>query len=162
MTFRRNSGGGIIFLSFVTALTLTITPLPELARMLRPELVAMVLIYWCMALPERMGVGIAWCAGIMLDVAQGALLGQHALALVLVAWVTLQLHKRFRVFPMWQQAMSVLLLVILSQMVVLWVKGTMDRSPQTWWYWLPSLTSMLLWPFLFVLMRNIRRKFKVA
>ena len=162
MTFVRRSGGLIIFFSFLAAFMLTIVPLPEWAEAYRPEMVAMVLIYWCLALPERVGVGIGWLTGLTLDVTQGALLGQHALALSVVAWITLKLHKRIRVFPRWQQSLSVLLLIVLNQMLVLWVKGIIGQSPQTWTYWFPSITSMLLWPWLFVVLRSVRRNFKVS
>ena len=76
MTFVRRSGGLIIFFSFLAAFMLTIVPFPEWAEAYRPEMVAMVLIYWCLALPERVGVGIGWLTGLTLDVTQGALQGQ--------------------------------------------------------------------------------------
>jgi len=158
----RESGGAIILISFVVALMLMMMPLPDSIRMFRPEFVTMLLIYWCMALPDRVGVGIGWIVGLLLDVIMGALLGQHALALVIVAWITLKLYQRIRVYPKWQQALAVLILIVLSQMIVLWVQGIIGRSPKTWMYWLPSVTSMLLWPWLFALMHNIRRVYKFS
>ena len=162
MTFARHSGGIIILISFVIALMIMMMPLPGSLAMYRPEIVTMLLIYWCMALPNRVGVGVGWIAGLMLDVVQGALLGQHAFALAVVAWVTLKLYQRIRVYPAWQQALAVLLLIVLSQMIVLWVQGIIGRSPKTWMYWLPSITSMLLWPWLYLVMHNIRRAYKVS
>lgn len=156
------TGGIVIFLSFIVALTLALVPLPDWADMARPEMVSLVLIYWCLAIPERIGVGIGWIAGLMMDVAKGALLGQHALALCIVAWLTLRLYKRIRVFPLWQQAMIVMLLIFLSQMIILWIKGVIGQSPQTWTYWLPAITSALLWPWLFPLMRHVRHTYKVS
>lgn len=161
MSSNRQSGGWVVFVSFVVALILTMIPLPDSLTVLRPEMVTIVLIFWCITLPERIGVGIGWMAGLMLDVVQGALLGQHAFALALVAWVTLKLHQRIRVYPRWQQALSILLLVVLSQMIVLWVQGIIGQSPKTWMYWLPSITSTLLWPWLNIFMRNVRRVYKV-
>ncbi|NOX42439.1 MAG: rod shape-determining protein MreD [Gammaproteobacteria bacterium] len=162
MTFVRRSGGSIITLSFVIALMSVMMPLPDFLSLFRPELVTMVLIYWCIDLPGRVGVGIGWVAGLMLDVVQGALLGQHAFALAIVAWLTLKLHQRIRVYPKWQQALSVLVLIVLSQMIVLWVQGTIGKSPNTWMYWLPSITSMLIWPWLSTFMRNVRKAYKVS
>lgn len=163
MSFDRkaHSGGVIIFFTFVVAMMIMIMPLPEWAKSYRPDVMVMVLIYWCLALPERVGVGVGWIAGLMLDVGYGSLLGQHALAMAIVAWLTLNLHQRMRVFPPWQQAISVLILVGLNQMLVLWVKGMTGLSPHTWIYWMPSITSMLLWPWLFLVLRGIRRNFKV-
>lgn len=155
-------GGIVILVSFIIALALTIVPLPDWADKSRPEMVTLVLIYWCLAVPERIGVGMGWIAGLILDVAKGALLGQHALALCIVAWLTMRLHKRLRLFPTWQQAVIIMILIILSQLITLWVKGIIGQSPQTWTYWLPALTSAILWPWLFPLMRRVRHSYKVG
>ncbi len=161
MTLIRHHGGWVIVGTFILALMLTMLPLPEWAELFRPEWVAMVLIYWCMALPERIGVGIGWTLGLLLDVVKGTLLGQNALALALVAYLTLRLHQRVRVFPLWQQALFVLILVALDQMLVLWVKGVIGQPPGSWLYWLPSFTSTLLWPWVFLILRDLRRQFQV-
>lgn len=161
MSLVRHRGGWIITSTFVVALMLTMLPLPDWAALFRPEWVALVLIYWCLALPDRIGIGIGWTLGLLLDVIKGALLGQHALALALVAYLTIHLHQRIRVFPLWQQALFVLLMVALNQMLVLWVKGIIGQPPGSWLYWLPSLTSMLLWPWVFLILRDLRRTFQV-
>lgn len=162
MAIREHSGGGVILGSILVAVLLTIVALPDWARPARPEFVAMIVVYWCLSSPERFGVGMAFLAGIVMDVAQGALLGQHALVYVVMAWITLKLHQRMRVFPIWQQAMSVFLLLVLSQMMVLWIKGLAGHPPQGWGYWLPSLTSLLLWPWFTSFMRTLRRYFAVG
>lgn len=162
MAQTQHRGGAVILASFVIALLLTMLPLPEFLKGFRPEWVTVVLVYWCMALPYRIGIGWAWLAGLMLDVATGSLLGQHALALAIVAFLTLKLHQRIRVFPLMQQAFAVLVLVAMAQMISLWVNGIINTPPRSWTYWLPSLTSALLWPWLFVVMRSVRRHFRVT
>lgn len=162
MAIREQSGGGVIFGTIFVAVLLTIIALPDWARPARPEFVAMMVVYWCLSSPERFGVGMAFIAGIVMDVAQGALLGQHALVYTIMAWITLKLHQRMRVFPIWQQAMSVFLLLVLSQMMVLWIKGLAGHPPQGWSYWLPSFTSLLLWPLFTAVMRTVRRYFAVG
>lgn len=87
----------------------------------------MTLIYWCMALPYRIGIGMGWLVGLLLDVARGALLGQYALALSVVAYLTLQAYRRIRVFPPWRQALTVLVLLLIEQVLVFWISG--DRLP---------------------------------
>ncbi len=161
MSIIQHRGGGFILLSFVGALLLHMLALPEWAEALRPDWIAMVLIYWCIALPERVGVGVGWVAGLMLDVANGTLLGQNALTLAIVAYLALRLHQRIRLFPVWQQAVSVLLLVLLHLMLTLWIKGSVDQSPITWAYWLPALSSSLLWPLVFLTLRGLRRSYRV-
>lgn len=155
-------GGGIIILTFIVALMLTMMPLPGWGEYLRPEWVSMVLIYWCLALPERVGIGFGWFVGLLLDVVHGAVLGQYALALALVAFITLHLHQRMRVYPLAQQAMLVLLLLMLQQMLVIWVNGFLGETPRGLQHWLPAFVSMLLWPWLFLILRDVRRKFRVG
>jgi rod shape-determining protein MreD len=157
----RHHGGATLLITFICAFLLQILPLPEWAQQLRPDWVTLTLIYWCIALPERVGVGIGWLVGLMLDVAYGALLGQNALALAVVAYLALRLHQRIRLFPLWQQAVSALLLVTLHLMLVLWIKGAAEQSAETWAYWLPALTSMLIWPLVFMVLRGLRRGYRV-
>ena len=157
----QHQGGGLILLSFVVALMLHMVALPETLQTLRPDWIALVLIYWCLALPERVGVIFGWCAGLLLDVANGALLGQNALTLAIVAYLVLRLHQRIRLFPVWQQSVSVLLLVLLHMMLVLWIKGVIGQSTETWTYWLPALTSMLFWPVVFPSLRWLRRSYHI-
>lgn len=155
-------GGWIIVTSFLAAFALTILPLPDWLAQVRPEWVALVLIYWCMALPGRVGVGVAWIVGLLLDVLRGGLLGQHALSLALVAYITLQLYQRIRVFPLWQQAVSVLILILLHLLLQLWIKGISGNPPPALIFLLPALSSMLLWPLMFLGLRRLRRRFRIS
>lgn len=156
-----HQGGNLIIITFVTAFMLTIIPLPDAIKTARPEWVALVLIYWCMALPNRIGVGYGWLSGLLLDVLKGSLLGQHALAFAVVAYLSLRLHQRLRVFPIWQQALVVLVMLIFLQLLVLWFDGIIGLPAKNWQYWLASLTGMLLWPGIFITLRELRRAFKV-
>ncbi len=158
----KNTGGWIIFTSLLIAFLLTALPLPHWADDWRPAWVAMVLIYWCMALPERIGIGIAWCLGLLLDVQQGTLLGQNALGLALIAYFVIQIHKRFRLFPLVQQSCLVGFIIIFDLLISSWVGGIMGIPPQTWTYWMPAISSMVLWPWLFVILRDTRRRYNVT
>lgn len=160
-TVIQHRGGATILLTFILALLLQMFALPDWAQSLRPDWITLVLIYWCIALPERVGVGVGWLAGLMLDVSNGALLGQNALTLAIVAYLALRLHQRIRLFPLWQQSVSVLLLITLHLMLVLWIKGAVGQSTETWAYWLPALTSMLLWPPVYIVLRGLRRSYRV-
>jgi rod shape-determining protein MreD len=161
MNVSTHYGGGVIAMSFVVALVAHMVILPDWAQNLRPDWMALVLIYWCIALPERVGVGVGWVVGLMMDVAGGALLGQNALILAIVAYLAIRLHRRIRIFPIWQQSVSVLMLILLHLMLSLWIKGTFSQSTETWAYWLPALTSMLMWPVIFTGMRWLRRTYRV-
>lgn len=156
------NNSGIIITSFLVALVLTVLPMPGWLATFRPEWVALVLIYWCMALPNRVGVGVGWTMGLLVDVLRAGLLGQHALSFAIIAYITLQLYQRIRVFPLWQQAVSVLVLIFLHLMLQLWILGISGDTTHTWTYLLPALSSMLLWPILFVGLRSLRRRYRVS
>lgn len=154
--------GWVIALSLLVAFMLTLIPIPVWATLARPEWVMLVLIYWCLALPHRIGIGTAWVMGLLLDAATGTLLGQHALAFALVAYFTLKLCMRIRLFTLWQQALSVLALVSIEQMLVLWITGVIGQFPWRWGYLLPTLTSMLVWPGIYIVLRHVRRSLRVT
>jgi len=162
MNLARHRGGSLIIISFLVALALTIVPLPDSLQLLRPEWVTLALIYWCMALPGRVGIGIGWFTGLLLDVSRDSLLGQYALALAIVAFLTLHLHQRLRVFPLWQQALTVFVLVMLESLLVMWVKGLTGHAPAFWRMLLPAISSMLVWPPVYLLLRHLRRTYQVS
>jgi rod shape-determining protein MreD len=152
----------IIAASLLVALVLSILPWPVWTEQFRPDWVALVLIYWCIALPTRVGVGTAWSVGLILDVLYGSMLGENALAKSLVAFLAVRFHLQLRMFPRWQQAVVVLLLVASNNLLVLWIKHLAGQAPSTWSYLTPSIVSMLLWPWLFVILRDIRRHGNVS
>lgn len=162
MNTTKQHGGRIIILSFIIALMLTAMPLPDWAINWRPAWVAMVLIYWCMAIPHRVGIGIGWMLGILLDVLQGTLFGQNAIGLAVLAYFTIKSHQRIRMFPLTQQAILICLMVLVYQVITLWIRGIMGLPPESWTYWMPAFTSMVLWPWLFIILRDIRRRYHVS
>lgn len=159
MIVRRSRGTWIIGTSFVAALLLTVLPLPNWALSLQPEWVMLVLIYWCLALPERIGMGTGWVMGLILDVVHDTVLGQYALSLTIVAFLALYLHRRLRLLPVWQQTLSIFLLVFIGQVLVLWVKGLTGNLVWSISYLLPPLISAVLWPAVFVILRGLRRRY---
>ena len=158
----KHQGGAAILASFLIAFMLTALPLPDWAEAWRPPWVTLVLIYWCLAVPERVGVGIGWMLGLLLDVMTGTLLGQHALGLSLVAFIALRFHKRVRVLPLWHQGIFVCLLVLLERSLGAWVKGIQGLPGSDTLVFAPAATSALLWPWVFIILRDVRRKYRVA
>ena len=154
-------GNLVIFISLVLALALTLLPLPDFLQAFRPEWSALILLYWIMALPYRVGVNIAWILGICLDVFKGALLGQHALAMAVIAFLMLRMHLRIRIYPLWQQAVMIGLMLILYQALLLWIYGMIGTLDPSWSYWLPSLVGALLWPWTYIILRDVRRRYRV-
>ncbi|MHB8347214.1 MAG: rod shape-determining protein MreD [Acidiferrobacterales bacterium] len=152
----------VIATTFAAALILSILPGPAWAQPFRPDWVSLVLIYWCMATPQRVGVGIGWTVGLILDVLYGSLLGEQALAKTVVAFLTLKLHLRMRMFPRWQQSVTVLILVATNRLIMLWIRDLIMHTPARWSYWSSSVVSMIIWPWLFVILRDVRRRARVS
>ena len=136
--------------------------MPEAAAVWRPAWVALVLIYWCMAVPEHVGVLVGWTVGLLLDVMTGTLLGQHALGLGVVAYVTQRVHRRVRVLSLWRQGVTIFGLVFLYQALVLWSNGIRGLPVTASGYWTAPLVSAFLWPWVFLVLRAARRRYGVA
>jgi len=148
----------VILASLLVALILMILPLPDWAQIYRPNWMALVLIYWSMALPKRVGLWYAFFTGIVLDTSLGTLLGQHAMGLVIVVFFNLNFHQRIRVLALAQQAIYVFVLLLINQAVVVWVEGIMGRPTPLLVFFSAPLVGMLIWPWVFVILRDIRRK----
>jgi rod shape-determining protein MreD len=147
--------GWLPLATLIAALFLSILPLPFWAEPYRPEWLAVTLIFWCLSQPQRIGVFWGFSAGLVLDVTQGALLGQHALTLSLVAFLAVELNRRIMAFPAWQQAVSIWLILLLERLINLWIMGTIGYPTPSLVYWLPTLTSALLWPWVAALLRAL-------
>ena len=151
----------VVYLSFVVALILSALPVPETVQWWRPEWAVLILIYWLVALPERVGLGTAWCLGILLDALEGSLLGLNALGLTIVTYVTLLSYQRIRMFTVLQQSVLLFALVALHQLISHWIKGILGLSVQNVMFLIPAFVSALIWPVIFVVLRGVRRQFDV-
>lgn len=155
MSKNRASRNGPVAISILVAMLLTLAPLPAWAAPFRPDWIALTLIYWSMNLPRTYGVGVAWLIGIFLDVAQGTLLAQHALALSLIAYLTVKVHLQMRVFPMSQMAATVLALLALYRFVLFWINGIAGVEVPAVSYWGPVVTGAIIWPLVATLLRAL-------
>lgn len=136
-------------------------PLPDYLVWWRPNWLLMVLIYWTMALPHRVGIIAGWILGILTDVALGSVLGVHGMSFAIIAYLILVLTHRLRLFPLWQQSVVVGLMIGLNLVLSLWVQNFITTQPRHPMYWLPILSSTFFWPLVFLLLRDIRRNFNV-
>lgn len=113
-----------------------------------PDLTATVLAFWCIHQPRRVGIGIAWTLGLLLDVGNGALLGQHALGYSVLAFLAFTVHRRILWFPPWQQALHVLVLLLTTQLLTLVIRIAAGVDFPGWSYFSGSLICAALWPAL--------------
>jgi rod shape-determining protein MreD len=151
-----------VALSMLIALMLTILPLPLWAAWFRPEWVLLVVIYWIIALPQRFNLGMAWCLGLVLDALSGTILGEHAMAMTIVAYVAVRQHRRIRVANIWQQSCTMGFFIALFQGIIFLIQAIVGQVPSSLLYWLPTITSMLFWPWIFIILRDWRRRFKIT
>ncbi len=156
------SGSWVIVVSFVVAFLLAIFPLPAHLMWARPDWVALVLIYWVIALPQRFGILLSFSVGLLLDILEGAMLGQHALSLSVVAYLGLVLYQRLRLFSMWQQAAVVFVMVGINQLVGLWLQNIAGLGMRGALFLMPAIMSALLWPGVMSSLRFLRRHFRVV
>ncbi len=155
-------GSWIIFLSFIIAMMLMVIPMPDWSISWRPAWLALVLIYWCMAMPERIGIGVGWLVGMLLDVQQGTVLGLNAMGFTMLAYITLKSYQRMRIAPLPRQAIMICCYLLVYEFIVLMIRIIIGVPPQSWTYWMPALTSMLIWPWVFIILRDTRRKYIIA
>jgi rod shape-determining protein MreD len=147
-----------VLLSILAAMALAIVPLPDGIAPARPDWVLLVLVYWAMAFPRRVGILVAFVTGLFLDVLHQQLLGQNALMLAVAIFIVLQIYPRMRVYPVWQQATVVAFLVALTRLMQIWIQGAIGLPPGSIWYWSPIVTSALLWPVVYHILRDARRR----
>jgi rod shape-determining protein MreD len=152
----------VIPLTIILGLVLLILPLPLQAQLYRPDWVALILIYWNMALPNRVGLWVAFITGLFVDVAQGTLLGQHSLALVIIIFINMNFLLQVRVLSLGRQAFYVFTLLLINQFTVVWIEGMLHREPTLMAYLGAPLTGMALWPWVFIVLRDIRRKAQIT
>jgi rod shape-determining protein MreD len=153
----RPASGKFIAFTLVCALLLNLLPWSGIGLTLRPDFVALALLYWCIHQPRKLNMGSAWFMGLLIDVADGALLGQHALAYTIMVFTAIMLHRRILMFPLWQQALHVFPLLLLLQMVTLLIKLMAGSAFSGWSLFLSAIGGALVWPLLALLQLPQRR-----
>jgi rod shape-determining protein MreD len=158
----------VSILSLVATLALASVPLPDAVAPLRPDWVAVVLLYWSLMAPRHFSLMTAFWMGIALDTLTGALLGQNALALLVIVYLAEKFHLRLRVFPLSQLAITVLLLLGLYEFILFWIDGMAPEMTQAGLdagrtvslaeRWVPPLTGTLVWVALYMLFDRRERE----
>lgn len=145
-----------IALSLLAALLLNWLPWHGVWLALRPDFVALVLLYWCTHKPFRIGIGWAWTMGILTDVADASLFGQHALAYAVLAFGGIALHRRMQMFDLRQQTMQIFPVMLLAYVVYAAVHWQL-HGYVAWLYFIGCGVSVLLWAPLTILLQALRR-----
>ena len=137
---------GFILLSLVLALLLNFMPTASFLWL--PDWVALLIIFWCVREPRHVGLGSAFVLGLLMDVADASLLGQHALAYILLAYTSASLSRRILWFPLWQEALHILPLLLGVQAIQLAVRAASGADFPNLSYFIGPFLSMMLWPSL--------------
>lgn len=136
----------VSFMALTTLIALLFNLLPWRDVTGLPDLLALVIAFWCVHQPRRMGIGAAWALGLMMDAANGALLGQHAFAYAVLAFAAVQLNRRILWFSIWPQALHVLLMLLGSQLLMLAVRLAAGGAFPGFAWFAGSGIAALLWP----------------
>jgi len=153
--------GVIVLFTLLIALMASIMPMPLNADAFRPDWVLIVLLYWCMALPGRVNIITAWVMGFLLDVLLGSVLGVHAAAMAISIYIIVENHQKIRNFSIWQQALITGVLAALYHLVVFWLQRFLIDVVFLPSYLYPVVTTIVLWPWMFYLLRKVRRNFSI-
>jgi rod shape-determining protein MreD len=128
------------------ALILTLLPLPSWLEVIRPGFLALTVLYWSIVAPRAGGIALGWCCGLLLDAIEGPVLGEHALALALLAYLGVREHQRIRSKPVFQQSLIVFSALIIYEFVLFAIDGWTGHPLTTPLRWIPTLTGALVWP----------------
>jgi rod shape-determining protein MreD len=133
-------------LTALLGLVLTVLPLPVWLDVLRPAFLVLTVLYWSINAPRAGGIGLGFACGLMLDVFQGPVLGEHALALAIVAYIAGREHQRIRSKPAFQQSLLVLAALVFYEFVLFAIDGWTGHPVTSPLRWLHCLTGALVWP----------------
>jgi len=146
-----------LLISILLALVFSFVPLRGPAGFWRPLLLMLVVVYWLLAEPHRLGIGFAWLCGLLHDLLTGGIPGQQALALAVCAYVLQLSGQRLRHFSLWHHTVLVALLATLHQLVVVFVNLVLGRDAQHWYMFYAIASTTLLWPLAARLLRRLQR-----
>jgi rod shape-determining protein MreD len=138
----------VSFIVLTLALALLFDLLPWGTTPAVPDLTATVLAFWCIHEPRKVGIAVAWILGLLVDVNNGSLLGQHALGYSVLAFLAFTVHRRILWFPPWQQALHLLPLLLTTRMLMLVIRIFVGADFPGWIYFGGCFISAALWPVL--------------
>ncbi|MFM2486695.1 rod shape-determining protein MreD [Celerinatantimonas yamalensis] len=155
------TGFVVLWLSCSVAMVLQILPVPSQFDAFRPDWLLACVLYWCIALPHRFNVVGAFVCGLTLDLLLGSTLGIRALSFSLIAYISAINYVRLRNLSLWQQAMVIGVLTVIDKAVIFWVNYILHAIHLPNGYFYSALSNMLIWPWIFLFLRKLRRRFRM-
>jgi rod shape-determining protein MreD len=152
-TLSKPASGRFIVFTLVLGLLANLVPWNGVAKLLWPDFIALLLVYWIIYQPRHVGLSTAWFLGLLMDIADGVLFGQHALAYTLMAFMAQILHRRLQMFSPWQQSLYVFALLIICLVIMLLTRLAFGAAFPGPLYFASSVIGAVLWPSLSLLLR---------
>ncbi len=146
-----------MLVTMLIALVFQLYPWSGSGIIVRPDFLLVVTIYWLLRAPNFCNIGLAWLAGLLVDLSTGSLMGQHSLSFALTAFVGLAYQRRLVLFNQWQMLSYVLFLFVLHRLIILVLKLFAGNQAPDWTYILPILSSLLLWKLMVVIFGDLTR-----
>ena len=147
--------------TLVFAVLSMLIPLPAPLQPFKPYWPALFLLYWSLESGDRVTLGLAFVVGLCADLLDGVLLGEQAMRLCAMVFIVLRFRSRLRFFPMWQQTLAVLALLINDRFLLLVVRAFAGESTPPALWWASPFVSAVLWPFLFLLLDDLRMRLRL-
>lgn len=142
-----------VMATFVGAIMLNLLPVSGWTLLIRPDFIAFMLVYWGVHEPRKVGLWVAWLFGLLMDVADGSLFGEHALSYAVLLALSIAMRRRVPMFSMGYQMLHVFVVLLSCQLMILGVRAVAGAQFPGWWYFLDSVSGALLWPVGLVLLR---------
>src|SRR5664279_681331 len=158
---RARANAVLFWSSVVLCFLLQLMPLPQALLPFKPYWLALILVYWALETPERVGLGLAFAVGLIGDALTGELLGEQALRLCILCFIILRFRSRLRFFPMWQQSLALFVLLLNDRVVLLMIRACAGEPSPPAAFWLAPVAGMLAWPWLFLLFDDLRARLRV-
>jgi rod shape-determining protein MreD len=146
-----------IYITLLIALLCQLFPWVGQGIIFRPDFMLVVTLYWLLRAPNLCNIGTAWLAGLLVDLATGSLLGQHALSFCFTAYVALSYQRRLVLFNKGQLVVYVFILLLIERIVILLLKLFAGNENPGWVYFLPIFTGLLLWQLMILIFGGLTR-----
>lgn len=147
----------IVTLTLLIGMMVQLLPLPSFFVSFKPDIVLMIWVYWLLALPQMVSLGYTWLLSLIMDALLGVQFGTHGLAFTPVAFLVTKFHLQIRMYPLWQQSVWIMLLLMLNRFIIFVLEY---QSGSLHWFDIlsPSLVHVLIWPWVFRVCRALRHK----
>lgn len=157
----KSYGFWVIIISLMIAMLVDSFSLPQEINLFRPNIILLVLVYWIVALPHRVGIFTGWIVGLLVDALYGTPFGLYGFTYAIITGIALLIYNQFRLFPAYMQSITIFLLMMIFLALSLWIQSFIKEASVDWLYWFSALSSAILWPWIYKILRDTRQRFHV-